>query len=187
MGLPLPGEITLLAAAGYAGTGQIRIQWVIVVAASATIIGGCVGYLLGRWAGHPLLVRFGHYVFLNQDRLFRLQLFFERQGDKTVFFARFVTGLRNFAPFLAGANEMPAPRFLLFNAAGGITWSVVYGVLAYELGRTFFAQVIRMAGWAGLALLVVGALVMLALHHRSRRPRDGTTENPPQQPRAAGD
>jgi membrane protein DedA with SNARE-associated domain len=60
MGLPLPGEATLIAAALYAGKTQALNIWIIVVCASAgAILGDNPGFWIGREIGFRLLLRYG--------------------------------------------------------------------------------------------------------------------------------
>ena len=56
-GVPLPGETALIAAAVLAAQGHYSIVTVIVVAATAAIVGDNVGYWLGRKGGRALLRR----------------------------------------------------------------------------------------------------------------------------------
>lgn len=136
LGIPLPGETTLISAALYAGaTHNLNFVLVIAAAAAGGILGDNVGYLIGHWGGYRLVVRFGHYVGLDQRRVKVVHYLFERYGGGVVFFGRFVSILRAYAAFLAGTARMPWPRFLVFNAAGGIVWATLYGLSAYALGR----------------------------------------------------
>lgn len=170
-GIPFPGETTLLLASVYAGTGHhLSIFWVIVAAAAGAIIGDNLGYTAGRFGGRRLAVRYGKYVGLKQEHLDRAERFFNRYGDKTVFFGRFVAVLRAWAAFLAGTNRMPWPKFLLFNAAGGIVWSTAYGLLGYFLGNNLplLHKVTKILGIGGIvvALLVVIAIVFVVWRRR---------------------
>src|SRR5438552_898328 len=81
-----------------------------------------------------------------------------RHGGKVVFFGRFVAVLRAWAAFLAGTNRMPWPRFLFFNAAGGIVWATLYGLGGYFLGD----NVHRLTGPIGTVALVLAVLVIIA-------------------------
>jgi membrane protein DedA with SNARE-associated domain len=158
MGVPLPGETALMTAGLYAGsTHQIGIASVVLVAASAAVIGDNIGYLIGRSIGIRLVVRYGKYVRLNESRLKVGQYLFLRHGGKIVFFGRFVAFLRTFAALLAGGNRMSWPHFLIMNALGGICWASLFGGGAYLFG----AQVKRVTGPASLLLLLV-ALVLIA-------------------------
>jgi membrane protein DedA with SNARE-associated domain len=161
-GIPFPGETMLLLGGFYAGTThQLSIVGVIIAAAVGAIIGDNLGYLAGRYGGRPFALRFGKYFFLKEHHLISAEQFFVKHGDKTVFFGRFVAVLRAWAAFLAGVNKMRWWKFLLYNAAGGITWATLMGTLAYVAGRFVgdnFAVIDRLGkgiGFAGLAIVVL--------------------------------
>ena len=138
VGLPLPGETALLAAAVYAGTKHdLNIVEVILTTATAATIGRMIGYVIGHEFGYWLLLRYGNYVRMTQSRIKLGQYLFLRHGGKIVFIAQFVPVLRTFAGIFAGANVMPWRGFLVANAAGSFIWAVTYGYAAYALGREF--------------------------------------------------
>ncbi len=137
IGLPVPGETALVAAALYAGTThKLEIGAIIAVAAAAAIIGDNIGYSIGRYGGAKLVLRYGHKIGLHEGRLKIGIWLFRRHGGKVVFWGRFVAVLRTWAAFLAGTNHMEWRRFLVFNAAGGIVWATAYGVVYYVFGAT---------------------------------------------------
>jgi membrane protein DedA with SNARE-associated domain len=166
MGLPLPGEAILIAAAIYAGkTHGLNIAEVIAAASAGAIVGDNIGYWIGRKIGFPLLVRYGRYVGLSEPRIRIGQFLFMQHGGKIVFFGRFVAFLRVLAALLAGVNRMSWPRFFVANAAGAILWATVFGIGAYILGEDI-EHLTRPAalalGIAGLALLIAWALFLRA-------------------------
>ena len=121
LGVPFPGEATLLAAAIYAGTThRLDIALVITAAAAGAIIGGVIGFCIGRSFGFWLLTKYGSKIGLNERRIRLGQYLFLRYGGLVVFLGRFVALLRALASFLAGANRMSWPRFLVVNAAGAL-------------------------------------------------------------------
>ena len=157
-GIPFPGETTLILAAVYAGTGkQLTIYGVIIAGALGAIIGDNTGYLVGRYGGRPLVLKYGKYVRIKPEHLDHAERFFDKHGDATVFFGRFVAVLRAWAAFLAGTNRMPWPKFLVFNAAGGIVWACAYGLLGYFLGHNLRAlhRVVQLMGIGGVAIAAV--------------------------------
>ena len=160
IGIPIPGETMLVTAAIYAGTtGRLSIFWVIVASSAGAILGDNIGYLIGRTGGYRLVKRYGRYIRLEENRLRLGQYLFHLHGPKVVFFGRFFSVLRIFAAFLAGVNHMHWRRFLIFNAAGGIIWSTLYGVAAYLLGQ----QLLRLSGPVDTALAVAGVIVIIAV------------------------
>ena len=158
IGLPMPGETALIAAALYAGsTHKLEIWWVIAVAIAGAIIGDNIGFSLGRYGGARLLLRHGHRIGLHEGRLKIGIWLFRRHGGKVVFWGRFVSVLRTHAAFLAGTNRMAWPRFLVFNAAGAIAWATLYGVAYYVFGsalKRLSTTIDVTLGVAGIAILV---------------------------------
>jgi len=138
VGVPLPGETAMLAAAIYAGTKHdLNIVSVILTAAVAAIFGRMIGYVIGHEFGYWLLLRYGNYVRMTASRIKLGQYLFLRHGGKIVFIAQFIPVLRTFAGIFAGANVMPWRDFMVANVTGSFIWAVLYGSAAYELGREF--------------------------------------------------
>src|SRR5215471_2864545 len=158
MGLPLPGESALVAAALYASHHDQNIAAVVAAAATGAVVGDNVGYWIGREFGYRLLLRYGAAIGLSASKIKLGQYLFMRHGGKVVFFGRFVAVLRTWAAFLAGTNRMRWPRFLFFNAAGGIIWATLYGLGGYLLGY----NVHRLTGPVGTVTLVLAVLVIIA-------------------------
>ncbi len=158
IGIPFPGETMLIAAAVYAGsTHQLSVTLVVVAAAAGAIVGDNIGFWIGREFGFRFLLRYGRYVRVTEPRIKLGQYLFLRHGGKVVFFGRFVAVLRALAAVLAGTNRMTWPRFLAFNAAGGIAWATIYGVGAYLLGQ----QITHVLGPVGMALLAVAVVLLI--------------------------
>jgi membrane protein DedA with SNARE-associated domain len=158
IGMPVPGETALIGAALYAGsTHKLEIWLVIAVAIAGAVIGDNVGFSIGRYGGAKLLLRYGHKIRLHEGRLKIGIWLFRRHGGKVVFWGRFVSILRTWAAFLAGANHMEWPRFLFFNAAGGTVWATLYGIAYYEFGgalRKLSTTIDVVLGVAGTVILV---------------------------------
>lgn len=155
MGLPLPGESMLIAASIYAATtGRLGLFYLILAAAAGAIIGDNLGYIIGRWAGFPLLKRYGSRVGLNERRMNLGRYLFKQYGGRVVFVGRFIAILRTFVALMAGASHMDWKVFLIWNAVGGVVWTSLYSSGAYLLGN----QMQRIAGPIGIALAVVAAI-----------------------------
>jgi membrane protein DedA with SNARE-associated domain len=161
-GVPLPGETVLIAAAIYAGTtDELDIGAIVLVAGTGAAIGDSIGYWIGRRFGFPILVRVGPYIGLGEPRLKLGQYLFQRYGGGIVFFGRFVATLRMFAALLAGLNQFPWNRFLLFNVSGGFLWAATFGFGGYLFGEVLHQMA---APFAILLLtLAIVAVVLAAL------------------------
>jgi len=166
-GIPLPGETALITGAVLASQHKLSLPIVIGVAALAAIVGDNIGFYLGRHGARRLLSRPGRFEERRQAFLRRGEAFFQRHGGKTVFFGRWLPFLRVTAAWLAGAHHMSWPRFLAWNAAGGILWAITVGVFAYLAGN-LAVRILHDAGYAVLALVALG-LVGLAIWYVFRR------------------
>ena len=170
-GIPLPGETALVAAAILATPEHhhYNIGVVIAVAAAAAIVGDNIGYWVGRTGGRRLLERWGPVARYADRVLPPGERFFKRHGGKTVFIGRFVAVLRVTAAWLAGISHMTWWRFFLWNAAGGIVWACLVGLLAYYFGRAAADAVAHYGVVGAIAVAVVGVLVLVGLRFWHRR------------------
>ncbi len=170
MGVPSPGETALVLAAVLASQGKLQIELVIAIGVASAIIGDNIGYLLGRRFGREVLVAKGPFRKHRERAIAAGDRYFERHGPKTVFVARWIALVRFAAAWLAGINKMAFRQFFFWNALGGITWGITYGLVGYYGGQAA-AGVLATAGIIGailLALLVVGALVYFRLRNRAQ-------------------
>jgi membrane protein DedA with SNARE-associated domain len=162
----VPGETALIVAGALAAQGRLELPLVVLVAATAAIVGDNVGYSLGRRGLRPLLDRPGRWSARRQRLIVRGEAYFRRYGAATVFVGRWLPGLRVFASWLAGADRMPWPRFLLWNALGGIAWAITIGTAGYLIGRSVSGS-LGLIGIAGLALVTAAYLVFRIRERRA--------------------
>jgi len=167
-GLPVPGETALLAGAAMAQYGWLSLPRVILTAIAAATLGDNLGFFIGRRAGRGLAERFGSRVGLTRKRLAQFDGFFHRYGGRTVFIARFITGLRVFGALLAGASGLRWPTFLFYNAAGAVAWSIAVAAAGYSLAYSW-DTLERWIGRSGLIGLAIVAAVIAVAILRSRR------------------
>ena len=172
-GVPSPGETILIAASVYAGAGRLNIVAVGLIAVLAAIIGDNIGYAIGRFGGHALVLRFGRYVFITHERLDKAERFFARYGGGIVVVARFIEGLRQLNGIIAGIAEMPWPRFLAYNTLGATLWVGVWSTVGYLAGNNIvsvYSTVTRYSLYLLIALAVlVAAWIIRAVLRRKRR------------------
>ena len=162
MGLPLPGQTFLIAAAVLSAEGELSLFAVLALAFASALGGSCVGYWIGRTGGRALLPR----CRVPPARLERLESFVARRGAIVVAVARFVDGLRQLAPLVAGSLEMPWWRFFLACTVGSAAWVTVWGIGMYSIaehsGRILVGlHHISAAGWWLTGLLAASLLTWL--------------------------
>ncbi len=133
IGFFLPGDTLLFSAGILAASGKFNIASVLLTIALAAIIGDNVGYHIGRKLGPRLFNKKDSAVF-RKEHIARAHAFYQKYGAKTMLLAHFVPVVRAFVPVTAGAGEMPLKQFMLFDAIGDITWTVLLTLLGYYVG-----------------------------------------------------
>lgn len=176
-GVPAPGETILIAAAVYAGAGQLNIVAVVLIGFVAAVAGDNVGFAIGRFGGRALVLRFGRYVFLTEDRLAKAEAFFTRHGGKVVTIARFVEGLRQANGIVAGLAGMRWLRFLGFNALGAALWVATWSAVGFFAGNNLTAIYDQLRRYELYLLIALAALIVALIGRwvwRRRRDRPAT-------------
>jgi len=173
LGLLVPGESLVIVSGALAAADLFELPALIGVVSAGAVVGDSIGYELGRRLGRPWLLRRGARLGFHRHRIEAVDAFFERHGGKAVLIGRFIGFLRALAPFVAGSSRMPYWRFLAYNVAGGVLWSVACVLLGYFVGAAWpIAE--RWVGRAGLVLgLAAVATAVWWLRRRHRRRRGG--------------
>lgn len=157
-GVPVPGETVLLIACFLAySEHDLRLRWIVLVGTIAATLGDNLGFALGYFGGRRLLVRYQALFRIQPRTLERGEKLFARYGAVTIFFARFVFGLRIIAGPVAGVLRMPWRKFMIFNFLGAALWVTVISTAGYLFGQH----------WEGLAREVkrfdIGLAILLLL------------------------
>jgi membrane protein DedA with SNARE-associated domain len=169
MGIPSPGETALVAAAILASQGKLQIWLVILIGVTSAIVGDNIGYWLGRRYGRSVFMAPGPFLHHRVNAIRYGDGFFKRHGAKAVFLGRWIALVRFATAWLAGINRMPIKRFFFWNAFGGITWGVTYGLVGYFGGKAA-AHVLAQAGLVGLGVMVAMFVgFAIAVRRRERR------------------
>jgi membrane-associated protein len=153
----LPGDTLLFTAGLLAAQPNAPVDvWTLApCAAAAAVIGGQVGYLIGRRLG-PALFKKEDARFFKKHYLTSSHEFFERHGRKTIVIGHFVGVVRSFTPLIAGASRMRYPLFLTYDVIGAVGWGVGLVVVGYHLGAIPFV-----GAHLELAVLAIACLSVL--------------------------
>ena len=167
-GIPVPGETVLLLASFLAySERELQLAWIIVVATLAATLGDNLGFALGYHGGRPLLARYQSFFRIQTRTIEQGEDLFARYGAFTVFFARFVFGLRIIAGPLAGVLRMPWRKFLAFNFMGAAAWVAAISTVGYLFGQHWQRLEGDMKRFDfGLAILMLAAAALVWWRNR---------------------
>jgi membrane-associated protein len=186
----LPGDTLLFvggmlaagtAAAAREGAPEVNFQlWqLLVFIPIAAILGGQVGYWIGRNVGTAMFKPDAR--FLKQKYLDEAHIFFEQRGPFAIVLARFVPIVRTLAPITAGAARMGYGVFTLFNVIGALVWSIGLTLLGYWLGQ--FEIIQKLIEPIFILIAVASITPMIYEWYRRRRAaKKATSETPSEEP-----
>ncbi|MDP3998977.1 MAG: VTT domain-containing protein [bacterium] len=135
IGFFLPGDSLLFTAGFLASQGVLNIWLLAVLVFIGAVLGDNVGYAFGRKVG-PMIFKREDSLLFHKKNLEKARIFYEQYGKKTIILARFMPGIRTFAPILAGVGNMNYQTFFSYNLIGGLLWGAGLPALGYFLGNT---------------------------------------------------
>jgi len=165
LGLPLPEDITLLAAGYLAAEDVITLPGAIGICLAGVLIGDSLIFALGRRFGERTLEAPGIRTVMTRKRVARSRHYFDRFGRKAVFFGRFIAGLRAPIFLVAGTLQMPYRTFLLLDGLGAVLSVPLLAWLGWAFADDLHAiiELIRSSHNALLLVLALGVGFALLL------------------------
>jgi membrane protein DedA with SNARE-associated domain len=169
-GIPVPGETILLLASFLSySRDELQLPYIILIGICAATIGDNLGFAIGYRGGRPLLDRYRTTFRISEETILRGERLFDQYGAVTIFFARFIFGLRVIAGPLAGVLRMPWKRFAVFNFLGALLWVSVISFVGYKFGKHWDVLMDYLER-LNIGFLIVAAVAILILW-RWRRAR----------------
>jgi membrane protein DedA with SNARE-associated domain len=185
LGVPvIPGELAMIVGAIFAGTGRAGLNVVVVgvVAVATSFVGAELGYLIGRFAGRELILRYGRYVLLKPHHLDRAEAIVSRYGGLVVVVARYIVGLREANGLIAGISQMRWLTFTFYNAAGACAWVATWVSIGYLAGDHIDEIYANINHGALYLLMALAAVLVGFIAWRLLRRRRQARDHPPEEP-----
>ena len=132
--VPIPSEVTLIPAGYLVAKSELSASLVMLWSILGTVGGSLFNYTIARYFGRALLLRYGKYFLINDERLQSIENFFKEHGAISTFSGRILPGIKHFISFPAGLGKMDLKVFCFYTAAGGAIWNGVLLVLGYFIG-----------------------------------------------------
>lgn len=176
VGFFLPGDTLLITAGLLIQRGDVDLSlWILIpLLIAAAISGDAVGYQIGKHTGRRIFNREDSRLF-HRKHLERAEAFYEKHGGKTIILARFLAFIRTFAPTVAGAANMPYPKFAAYNVIGALLWVPSMTYLGYFFGATIPPEYVDLF-FIGLVGVMIVASTAPALVHLWRQRREKSSE-----------
>lgn len=172
-GVPLPATPALIGAGVFAGEGDMRLGWVLLLATAATLISDTLWFWLGRHYGHRILNLICRFSPEPDACVHHAERFMLKHGVKSLLISKFVPGMNRTTLPLTGTARTALGRFWLWDIGGALLWSGVYTGIGYAFSdeiQDAAGRILRIGGEAVIAAIVVLFIVyMLVKVVRQRR------------------
>lgn len=176
IGVPFPSEIPLLLAGVSVSQGDMNFASASIVAGIGSLAGAIVLYALGRTVGRAVVIRWGRWIRVSEQDLYRAERWFHRRGEASVLLLRVVPLARTLISIPAGMFEMRAAKFGAYTIIGSLAWSLIVIGVGWALGDSYRAAVdeFGFASLAGAALIGMVFVIWLVKRFASRPDREAT-------------
>jgi membrane protein DedA with SNARE-associated domain len=176
--MPVPSEI-VMPFSGYlvVRDGEMSMLGVVLAGSVGCTIGSIGAYIVGFYAGRPLIVRYGKYILLNEKHLVTAEKWFEKWGDKATFIARLLPVIRTVISLPAGIAKMDFRKFVFYSFVGSVPWTFMLAYVGYWLGPEW--ESIK-GVFRGLDVVVVLAVVMVIVWYIYRLRKKHSKPEPAQ-------
>jgi membrane-associated protein len=173
IGIPLPVTLMLVAAGSFAAQGEMKVSYVIAVAASAAILGDHIGYGVSRWGGRRLVDRITKRIG-GAEKIQKAEALSKRWGGAGVFFSRWlITELGPWINVTSGLTGYPYRHFVIWDVLGEVLWVVLYVMLGFKFSDRvqYLVEILGNLAWVILGVLVAIILGFKVVKYFKPKPK----------------
>ena len=172
--IPVPSELVIPFAAQRAqASGHLTLWGIALAGTIGSFLGATIMYWASRWAGRPLVVRYGRYVMVPEEKLRAAERWAEQFGPFGVFVARLLPVVRHLIGIPMGVVKMDFRLYAIFTLAGSALWCIVLtwvGVKAGQDAALMRGDLHRVLLWLLGFIAVVGTLYYVFVHRNMKKP-----------------
>jgi membrane protein DedA with SNARE-associated domain len=148
---PVPSEV-VIAGAGAVG---VPLRDIVIFGSVGSTLGAMVGYAIGRFAGLPVITRFGRYIFIQPHHIEKAQAFAAKNGVWGVLLGR-VLPIIPFKVFsiAAGMTKIPFIPFVICTAVGVVPRLILLGLFGAAIAQYLKPALIVVAAAVAVWLVI---------------------------------
>lgn len=132
---PFPSEVVMVPAGYLAQQGQMNLYAAIACGIFGSLLGAWLNYAIAFKAGRSALLKWGHRIFLPEQKFLRVEKYLKEHGEIGTFIGRLIPVVRQYISFPAGVIRMNFFRFSLFTGLGAGLWVTILAVIGYTVGE----------------------------------------------------
>lgn len=132
---PFPSEVVVPPAGYLAAIEEMNLFVVIAAGILGSVLGALLNYYIAVKFGRSLLIKYGNYFFITEEKFARVERFFADHGEITTFVGRLIPVIRQYISFPAGIARMNLVKFIFYTALGAGIWVVILAYVGYFVGN----------------------------------------------------
>lgn len=168
--IPVPSELVMPPAGYLAQQGQMNIWAAIFMGTVGSLAGAYANYFAARYLGRPLLLKYGKYVWITEEKFARVERYFRDHGEISTFIGRLLPVVRHLISLPAGLAGMNHVKFSLYTLAGAGIWVTILAWIGYVIGANQ-ELIMRYSHQALIGVVIVSAVIIVfyVRNHRNKK------------------
>jgi membrane protein DedA with SNARE-associated domain len=170
--IPIPSELVMPPAGYLAHLGKMNMTAAIICGTLGSLAGAYANYFVAHYLGRPLLLKYGKYVWITEEKFAKVETFFHKHGEISTFIGRLLPVVRHLISLPAGLAGMNHWKFALYTLAGAALWCTVLTWIGYFIGKEE-ALIVRYSHHAVIGAVIFSAVLITVYvwrHKRQNRP-----------------
>lgn len=172
--IPIPSELVMPPAGYLAQQGQMNMAIAIFCGTAGSLVGAYVNYFTAHYLGRPLVLKYGKYVWITEEKFAKVEKYFRDHGEISTFIGRLIPVVRHLISIPAGLAGMNHVKFSLYTLFGAGIWVMVLSFIGYFIGENQ-ELIMRYSHQALIGVVIVSAIIVyfyVRAHRRKQAARD---------------
>jgi len=167
--IPVPSELVMPPAGYLAQQGQMNMALAILCGTLGSLVGAYANYFAAHYLGRPLILKYGKYVWITEEKFAKVETFFKEHGEVSTFIGRLLPVVRHLISLPAGLAGMNHVKFSLYTLLGAGLWVTILTYIGYFIGAEQ-ALIMKYSHQAlfGAVLLSISIVTVYVWNHRRK-------------------
>jgi membrane protein DedA with SNARE-associated domain len=165
--IPIPSELVMPPAGYLAQQGQMNMAIAILCGTAGSLVGAYANYLAAHYLGRPLILKYGKYVWITEEKFAKVERYFQDHGEISTFIGRLLPVVRHLISLPAGLAGMNHIKFSLYTLLGAGLWVTVLSYIGYFIGAN--RELIMQYSHQALIGAIILSAVIVTFYVRAQR------------------
>lgn len=165
--IPVPSELVMPPAGYLAQQGEMNAVVAVLCGTFGSLVGAYANYMAARYLGRPLIIKYGKYVWITEEKFAKVERYFLTHGEISTFIGRLLPVVRHLISLPAGLSGMNHIRFSLYTLLGAGIWCSILTWIGYIIGQN--QELIMKYSHRALIWVVVASGVLIAVYVRMHK------------------